>query len=235
MVGVNRYFAYEARRIKRWNSTEFHAYLKTCSVNKVMRIRIDNLAANDRVMRHGKSFDEFMEKMPYVWRNKCIERRVYQEMPLHAMAHGIGDDVIEFTDNILKSNDRGKKYADFVNEILKDVASFQLSWCKPKMYPKSAWVGENIMAYLRLFSYLYGMYFNGFPLDNLKQCLTIAQSRMINAYQVVLSVLMSPFAATQEQVKIIHEKIRLFLTAAHYLDEVFVPFKKHLMKRKNKA
>ncbi len=154
---------------------------------------------------------------------KYIESRIYHEMPLHAMAHGIGDDVIEFTDNILKSNERGKKYADFANEILKDVASFQLSWCKPKTYPKSAWVGENVMAYLRLFSYLYGMYFDRFPLDILKQCLTIGQSRMINAYQAVLSVLMSQSAPTHKEVRIIHEKIRLFLTAAHYLDEAFVP------------
>ena len=88
------------------------------------------------------------------------------------------------------------------------------------------------MAYLRLFSYLYGMYFDVFPLDDLKHCLTTAQSRMINTYQVVLSVLMSSFAPTQKQVQIIHEKIRLFLTAAHHLDEVFVPFKKNSMKRK---
>ena len=156
-------------------------------------------------------------------------------MPLHAMAHGVGDDAIQFTDSILKSNDRGKKYADFVNEILKDVASFQLSWCKPKMYPKSAWVGENVMAYLRLFSYLYGMYFHTFPLDNLKQCLTIAQSRFINAYQVVLSVLMRQSVPTLKEVQTIREKIKLFLTAAHYLDEVFVPFKKTFNeKEKNK-
>ena len=82
------------------------------------------------------------------------------------------------------------------------------------------------MAYSRLSSYLYGMYFNGFPLDNLKQCLTLAKSRMINAYQVVLSVLMSQSMPTSKQVRSIHEKIKLFMTVGHYLDEAFVPNKK---------
>lgn len=43
---------------------------------------------------------------------------------------------------------------------MEDVASFRLDWCKVKSLPKAAWVGENCMAYMRLMSYTYGMYFS---------------------------------------------------------------------------
>ena len=58
------HFAFLARRIKRWGHDEFHAHLRTCCVNKKMRILVGKLATNDRKMECGKNIDEFMIKCP---------------------------------------------------------------------------------------------------------------------------------------------------------------------------
>ena len=78
----------------------------------------------------------------------CFDRCMFPDMPMHALAHGIGGDVIEFFEKILTSLKRDAAFGRFVNAIIRDIASFNLSWCKPKTYPKKAWVGENIMAFL---------------------------------------------------------------------------------------
>ena len=59
---------------------------------------------------------------------------------------------------ILKHFKLHGKFARFANTYISDMASWNLSWLKLKTYPKANWVGENTMAYMRIQSYLYGLF-----------------------------------------------------------------------------
>ena len=203
---------------KRWNCKEFHAYLRTCCVSEARRTIIADYASHN----HEKGTCTIRsEWLPSIWLSwDCFDWHIFPDMPMHALAHGMGDDVIQFNHAILTNFKRGSKFAKIANETLLEIAFFNLDWCKPKSYPKSAWVGENIMAFMRLCSYLYGMYLlnNSFPpeLHNLE----IAMKRLINAFQAMLSVLMSD---NPPEPHLIQARIKLFMTTAHYCDLEFIP------------
>ena len=96
--------------------------------------------------------------------------------PMHAIAHNMTAHVMDFHHQILS---KWKKFYDFVgfaNEIISDIETFKLEWCKVKSLPKASWIGENKMAFVRLSSFLYGMYFLN---ANINAELSIHVSNMI--------------------------------------------------------
>jgi hypothetical protein len=50
-------------------------------------------------------------------------------------------------------------FVNFANETISDIETFKQEWCKVKSLPKASWIGENKMAFVRLSSFLYGMFF----------------------------------------------------------------------------
>ena len=79
--------------------------------------------------------------------------------------------------------------------MLKAVASTRLDYCKVKILPKAAWVGENVMGYTRLLSYLYGMFLSSTPLkakeDDTTRKIVANMRFMLNSLQSLMSVLMT--------------------------------------------
>ena len=213
-------YAYGMRRLKSgrgWTSNQFHEYLRTCCISKARRTIIENIALNDR---EEDKFSPSNKYVPEVWlRRDCFDHCMFPDMPMHALAHGIGGDVIQFFHEIFASMKRATDFTKFANDIILDIAGFGLDWCKPKTYPKSAWVGENIMAFLRLFSYLYGMYLLNNPFQQQHHALQQSMMRMMNALQSMISYLMSLNVARPE---IITGRVKLFLSASHFCDDDFV-------------
>ena len=224
-------FAYEAKRIGIWNKTQFNEYLRSCSISQARRDIIYDFAMNDRAQNKHTKPDDDEGYIPGIWRHgDCFDNCLFPDMPMHALAHGIGGDVIEFFHGILTGFKRGNGFGNFVNATISDVASFGLDWCKPKTYPKSAWVGENIMSFLRLFSYLYGMYLLNHPLNSESGSLQELMKRMINAFQSMLSHLMS---LETENTSIVRDRVKLFLSTSHFCDKEYVPPKEVVDKGKS--
>ena len=140
--------------------------------------------------------------------------------------------MIEFFHGILTGFKRGNGFGNFVNATISDVASFGLDWCKPKKYPKSAWVGENIMAFLRLFSYLYGTYLLNHPLNKDHEALEDSMKRMINAFQSMTSYLMS---MEPGDTSIVRDRVKLFMSASHFCDKAYIPPKEVVDKGKSSS
>lgn len=224
-------FAYEARRLKIWTKKEFHAYLRTCCVCESRRNIIENQALLD-----GKNKTRSAPKsyLPTVWLAcNVFDRFLFPDMPMHALAHGIGDDVIHFIHSILTEFKQGTAYGDFANDIISDIDAFNLDWCKPKTYPKSAWVGENIMAYLRLSSYLYGMFIMTTSFFGEYVTLMNAVERLINAFQAMLSILMSDKPRYYQEYDLLREHVKLFLSTAHYCETELKPISQDRSKGSN--
>ena len=144
-------YAYEAVRTGKWTSAACSAYLRSCNISESRRKIIYEAAVYDRNAKTRRSHDAYV---PDVWMIRDCFDTLLPDMPLHLLAHGIGDDVIHLNHSILTSQGAAADFTRFANRILSDIASFNLDWCKPKLYPKSAWIGENIMAFVRLSTYL---------------------------------------------------------------------------------
>lgn len=213
-------FAYEGRR-QGWTKTNMKEYLRTCCVSLYRIEIIDRIATEDKKNKTHSSVEVYC---PKIWLGKdCFDRCLFPDMPMHALAHGMGGDVMVFFHDIFTNFKRGEAFGTFANKIIHEVASFRLDWCKPKSYPRSGWVGENIMAFLRLSSYLYGMYLLNHPLPQEQKSLQAAMQRMLNAYLSMLSILMSVDEAIYKQYSMIENSVKLFMTASHYCDLEFIP------------
>ena len=154
---------------------------------------------------------------------------------MHGLAHGIIPDVMDILHTILSHHKKFTAFVAFANPILHDVASFRLDYCKVKSLPKAAWVGENSMAYMRLLSYLYGMFLSNNPLcteENETTRETVLNIRcMLNAFQALISVLMS---RNPPEIKLIDNHLKLFLSSAHYLHKRYGSLGKIKTKTQNK-
>ena len=224
-------FAYEARRLNIWsNRAVFDEYLRTCCLSQARRDIINEIATRDRKEKTHTNPEGYIPKF-WCYRD-CFHGSLFPDMPLHALAHGMGGDVIEFFHGILTGFKRGNGFGNFVNATISDVASFGLDWCKPKKYPKSAWVGENIMAFLRLFSYLYGTYLLNHPLNKDHEALQDSMKRMINAFQSMTSYLMS---MEPGDTSIVRDRVKLFMSASHFCDKAYIPPKEVVDKGKSSS
>ena len=127
-------------------------------------------------------------------------------------------DVMYLVQQVLSHHNKFTSFVRYANSlILEDILTFRLDYCKIKKLPKAAWVGENCMAFMRLMSYLYGSYLMNNPLsaneDETKETVTNLKC-MINAFQALVSVLMTKRAVTPTSIK---NHMKLFMSSAHYL------------------
>jgi hypothetical protein len=88
-------------------------------------------------------------------------------------------------------------YVTFANTIIDDLSSFNLDWLKIKPVPKKAWIGENSMGYMRVFSYLYGMYFLNANLNPEFNMYVKDLKRVINSFQADISFVVSKNTTTK--------------------------------------
>lgn len=237
-------YAYEAYRQRKWTKNLFSAYLRTCCVNEATRDIIAFVAEKDR--KEGK-FRDMKSILPQVWYLfNLFDRNLLPDMPMHLLAHGVSDDVIQLFSQILKQFKMDSKYARFANIYINDMATWNLSWLKLKEYPKAAWVGENTMAYVRIQCYLYGLYLANNPPQGKEEVdvilaaeenptrersvasstkkevndLVDSMRRMLNAYQAMISRIMS--TSDQDPHEVL-DHIKLFMSTFHRCDSLFIP------------
>ena len=225
--------AYNARRNDAWSKATLIAFLKSCNVKGSRIDHIERIAVEDRI--NGQISDP-EEYQPKIWSLlDCFARFRLPDLPMHGLAHGIIPDVMDILHTILSHHKKYAAFIAFANPILYDVASFRLDYCKVKSLPKAAWVGENSMAYMRLLSYLYGMFLSNNPLcteENETTQETVLNIRcMLNAFQALISVLMS---RNPPEIQLIDNHLKLFLSSAHYLHKRYGSLGKTNTKTQNK-
>jgi len=111
---------------------------------------------------------------------------------------------------------RNQKFYKYANPIIDDIAAFRLDYCKTKALPKSAWVGGNSMAFMRIISYLYGSFLMNNELGDLEEArITVYYIKcMLNSFQALISTLMN---MKEVPTTTIDNHIKLFMSSTHYL------------------
>ena len=215
--------AYYGVAVGNWSRLNFDSFVSSCNLRGKTADQLYETATKDKKENNIK--DSLRDIEPRIWRMIDLFRgHITPIIPMHCLFHGITPDLMEANHEILKSYKKMSEFITFANPILEKVASFRLNWCKTKHLPKAAWVAENSMAYGRLMSYLYGMYLKTKPLgrssnfpDGPPKARETSEhlSRLLNAYQLCISVLMSKKKINKAYIS---KCIRLFMCAAHYTE-----------------
>ena len=131
---------------------------------------------------------------------------------MHGMAHGIIPDVMEMTHQIFDKYCNRKSFYDYANPIMEDIVGFWLDYCKLKLLPKAAQVGENVFGFSRVMLYLYGSQLRNNPLVTSKIAAITAYHLwcMWNAYQAFISVLMTEKPVTKTD---IDNKVKMLMSS----------------------
>ena len=205
--------AYYGVRVGGWTKKNGLEFLRTCNIKTSIAESIIDTAEDHKRKR---IIDASAAEPEYLKINDCFKRFRYPDLPMHGMAHGIIPDVMEMTHQIFAKYGKRKSFYDYANPILEDIAGFRLDYCKLKLLPKAAWVGENVMGFARLMCYLYGSYLRNNPLGTSeKAAITSYHLRcMWNAFQAFISVLMTEKPVTKTD---IDNKVKMFMSSVHYL------------------
>ena len=215
-------YAYDARRLQLWSKDNVRKYLKTCNVKQELVEAIITKADMDRTLGTETEPEDLLPKIWTYYENVYAHCRVV-DLPMHAWAHGMIPDNINAFHHVFANMKRFTEFINYANPILAVIASYSLSWCKVKQLPKAAWISENTMAYMRLFSYLYGMYFLNGKFNREVATTVLHMKRVMNSLQAAVSILMTDSEPNLHRVDIVY---KLLLSSAHEFQKEYGSFNK---------
>ena len=191
---------YKAVQSGAWSSPVAHRFLMTCNVITSLVDSVVKLALEDKIHGRMSVKDKYV---PKIWSHPGLyDKFKLPDLPMHALAHGMITDTMNIFHQILSRHNKFQAFLRFANPVLNTVASMRLDYCKVKILPKAAWVGENVMGYTRLLSYLYGMFLSSTPLkakeDNTTPKIIANMRFMLNFLQSLMSVLMTSHQTNDE-------------------------------------
>ena len=213
-------YAYDARRLGHWSMENVRQYLKTCNIRQECIEALLQMADIDKKTQTIRDHGEYVPKIwlyyANLWANYMLA-----DLPMHAIAHGIIPDCITAIHQIFANWKRFTSFVNYVNPIIEILQSYGLSWCKIKTLPKTAWVSENTMAYMRIFSYLYGMYFLNGRFNKEVSTTVLHIKRLNNSLQSVVSLLMSRSKPDHKRISIL---FKLLMSSANELQTEYGSF-----------
>jgi hypothetical protein len=215
MIAVCLY-AYDARRLGYWTKENIMEYLRTCNIQDSVIEAIDKIAQEDR---KSESISPPEKYIPEVWHiTNLFSRNTCFDAPMHGFCHGMIVNTMDANHQIFANWKRLTNYITKANCYIKTIDSFKLDWIKIKSLPKSAWIGENTMAYMRIMSYLYGMYFKNGSLNPEYNGTILNMKRLINCLQSVASMFMSRGSLRGDMMRL---RFQVLLSNAQRLQEEY--------------
>ena len=215
---------YKAVQSGAWSSPVAHRFLMTCNVITSLVDSVVKLALEDKIHGRMSVKDKYV---PKIWSHPGLyDKFKLPDLPMHALAHGMITDTMNIFHQILSRHNKFQAFLRFANPVLNTVASMRLDYCKVKILPKAAWVGENVMGYTRLLSYLYGMFLSSTPLkakeDNTTPKIIANMRFMLNSLQSLMSVLMTSHQTNivsedKKKHKCVDDHMKLLMSSADLL------------------
>ncbi len=209
-------YAYDARRMGLWTKPNVMEYLRTCNISEELSQRVNEIAENDSRYERVSPKDQYI---PDVWlHDDLFLGYMCYDAPMHAFCHSIIVEVMNAIHQIFAHSRRMTNYFEFANVLCKRLASFNLEWLKIKSLPKAAWIGENTMAYMRIMSYSYGMYFLNGSFNKEFKGTIMNIKRLLNSLQSAASMFMAEGDIDGEKMKL---SIQVLLSNEHHLQKEY--------------
>jgi len=214
---------YYGVRLGNWTKAVLDEYFRTCNIKTSVVNDVFERAERDKKEQSGKPISQeslmadAIAAVPGILSFSDIFARFrFPNLPMHGLGHGMIPDVMDIVHSVFKKFLKLTAFIEFANPILIDIASFKLDYCKLKLLPKAAWIGENSMGYMRLMSYLYGMFLlnNHLGTSEEARITAVFLKCFINSFQAYVSLLMSKRPVHP---KVLEGHMKLFMSSAHYL------------------
>ena len=207
-----------------WNKGQMGAFLASiCVQEKIAQLCWDeNKPGNMNV-------DEILiTPYPTLW-DSGYDIRCFIDPPLHLLFHGIVPSVMAAIHSFLTDHNRLAPFETMVNVHLTKIISFRLDWCKIKKLPKTLWLGEDVLGFTRIITFVYGQFFlcMKLPENLITSTVTLwAIQQLLNSLHVLLSLMMTP---RKQDPRILDAHVKLFLSccqkfATSYYSAEVVPF-----------
>lgn len=201
---------------KRWLSGEATAYLRTFSINTVVRKMVWAKAKE-----HNKGSQLAAEELPlapYIW-NCGLSSSVFVASIMHQLFHGVIPDIMEVLHSFMTEHNLLTKFEEHANVYLKEISDMRLDWCKVKKLPKKQWLAEDVLGLSRIMPFIYSQFFFNLSIpessDTTEDTLH-AIRQLLNALHVMTSLLMSKREIDPD---IIDQHIKIFLSCCDRLSE----------------
>ena len=201
-------------RVGKWGKGVAEGYFQSCNIKAVTYNRVIDTAKADR----ERNIIDPSSVQPKFWNLvECFgPKSKFPVLPMHGIAHGMVPDVLDIILKIFVKYKKRQKFYEYANPIIRQVELLGLDYCKVKKLPKSAWVSENSIGFMRLMPYLIGTFLMNNPLGTSKEAdeITSYIKCMVNAFHAYVLVLMSD---TPVAGNILNSHIKLFMSSAHFL------------------
>jgi len=205
--------AYFGVRCCKWPKSKVDGYLRTCNIKEAVSHYVWKKANDDKL---AGVIDAKSAEPTFLTLNDCFARFRYPDLPMHALAHGIGPDVLQLVLNIFSHFHKKTAFFDYANPMVGQIISLRLEHWKLKLLPKAAWVGEHMMGFMRMMAYIFGMFLSDKGIGNTERAkvTTCYLKCFLSSFQSLLSVLMTDKRVDKD---VIDRHIKLFMSSAHYL------------------
>ncbi len=156
--------------------------------------------------------------MPPLWESS-LQLDQFVDSPKHQLFEGLVKSSLEILSQFFKFHKKWSKFAKVINEMIEDVASLRLGFCKCEPltnhddFKGGGWLAETYLGYSRIFVIISGY------IDDILPCDTVGITELKAFHQCLFSLLSHLMTNASIDVEIISNQIKLFLSVTHYYEK----------------
>lgn len=156
--------------------------------------------------------------MPPLWESS-LQLDQFVDTPMHQLFEGLVKSSLEILIQFFKFHKKWSKLAKLINEMIEDVASLRLGFCKCEPltnhddFKGGGWLAETYLGYSRILVIISGYIDDILPGD------TVGITEIKAFHQCLFSLLSHLMTNASIDVEIISNQIKLFLSVTHYYEK----------------
>ena len=203
---------------KTWSKKETIVYLKMLCVKEARILKSMN-AANE-MHKNTNDITQIIQEleMPPMW-GSSMTLDQFVDTPMHQLFEGLVKSSLEILIQFFKFHKKWSKFAKLINEMIEDVASLRLGFCKCEPltnqddFKGGGWLAETYLGYSRILVIIIGY------IDDILPHETVGITELKAFHQCLYSLLSHLMTKETIDVNIITNQIKLFLSVTHYYEK----------------
>ena len=203
---------------KTWSKKETIVYLKMLCI-KADRI-VKSMHEVETTYNTTNNVIQTIQElnMPPMWSSTMMLDQ-FLDTPMHQLFEGLVKSSLEILSQFMKFHKKWTKFAKLINEMVEDVATLRLGFCKCEPltnhddFKGGGWLAETYLGYSRFMVIIIGY------IDDILPQNTVGLTELKAFHQCLYSLLSHLMTRKQNDVSIISDHIKLFLSVAHYYEK----------------
>ena len=217
LINSMRYAVYQYLK-KRWTKKETIVYLKLMCIKE--SIIIHTLTeAEDTFRKNRNPVTTVLDlSLPPMWVSSLLLDQ-FVDTPMHQLFEGLVKSSLELLSKYLKFHKKWAKFGKMMNELIDDVASLHVGYCKCEPltnqddFKGGGWLAETYLGYSRIMVIMTNY------LDMFLTPDTVGINEIKLVIQTLYSLLSHLMTNDTTSIDIISNHVKLFLATIHYYEQ----------------